>query len=34
LTGAKRWYALARYITDKMLAFVPNTPIPVIVATG
>ncbi len=34
LTGAQRWYALARYIADKILAFVPNTPIPAVVATG
>jgi hypothetical protein len=34
LSGAKRWYALARYIADKILAFVPHTPIPAGVATG
>jgi hypothetical protein len=34
LTGHHRWYALARYIADKILAFVPNTPTPVPVATG
>ena len=34
LTGAQRWYALARYIADKILAFVPNTIIPATVATG
>jgi hypothetical protein len=32
--GQQRWYALARYIADKILAFVPNTPIPAAVATG
>lgn len=34
LTSAQRWYAMARYIADKILAFVPNTPIPEAVATG
>ena len=34
LAGAQRWYALARYIADKILAFVPKTPIPAGVATG
>lgn len=34
LTGAQRWYALARYITDKILAFVPHTVIPATAATG
>ena len=34
LAGVQRWYALARYIADKILAFVPNTPTPVVVATG
>jgi hypothetical protein len=34
LTGVQRWYALARYIADKILAFVPNTSIPADVATG
>ena len=34
LTGHHRWYALARYIADKILAFVPDTPTPVPVATG
>ena len=24
----QRWYALARYIADKILAFVPDTPLP------
>jgi hypothetical protein len=34
LSSQQRWYALARYIADKILAFVPNTPIPAAVATG
>lgn len=34
LTGHQRWYALARYIADKILAFVPNTHLPATVATG
>ena len=34
LAAVQRWYALARYIADKILAFVPNTPTPVVVATG
>jgi len=34
LSSQHHWYALARYIADKVLAFVPNTPIPVAVATG
>ena len=34
LAGSQRWYALARYIADKILAFVPHTPIPVAAATG
>lgn len=34
LAGAHRWYALARYIADKILAFVPNTQIPAPSATG
>ena len=34
LTSAQRWYAMARYIAEKILAFVPHTPIPVAVATG
>lgn len=34
LTSQQRWYALARYIADKILAFVPNTPTPAVVATG
>ena len=34
LEGAQRWFALARYITEKTLAFVPNTPIPGSEATG
>ena len=28
LAGSQRWYALARYIADKILAFVPHTPYP------
>ena len=28
------WYALARYIADRILAFVPHTPIPAPAATG
>ena len=34
LTGVQRWHELARYIANKILAFVPNTPIPAVVATG
>lgn len=34
LTGVHRWYALSRYIANKILAFVPNTPAPVGVETG
>lgn len=34
LEGAQRWFALARYITEKILAFVPNTPMPGAAATG
>ena len=34
LTEPQRWYALARYMADKILAFVPNTIIPATVATG
>lgn len=34
LPRPQRWHALAHYIADKILAFVPNTPIPVAVATG
>jgi hypothetical protein len=34
LRGAQRWHALARYIADKILAFVPNTLIPSPAATG
>jgi len=34
LEGAQRWFALARYITEKILAFVPNTPLPGAAATG
>ena len=34
LAGLQRWYALARYIADKILAFVPHTPIPAAAATG
>ena len=34
LAGSQRWYALARYIGGKILAFVPNTPIPAAAATG
>ena len=34
LAGSQRWYALARYIVGKILAFVPNTPIPAAAATG
>ena len=34
LEGAPRWFPLARYTTNKILAFVPNTPIPGAAATG
>lgn len=34
LQGSQRWYALARYIADKILAFVPHTPPPAPTATG
>lgn len=34
LTGPQRWFALARYIADKILTFVPHTPIPAVDATG
>jgi hypothetical protein len=34
LSSQHSWYALARYIAEKVLAFVPNTPIPAPVATG
>lgn len=34
LVGHQRWYLLARYIANKILAFVPNTPIPAAAATG
>lgn len=34
LTGHHRWYALARYIADKILAFVPHTPAPEPAANG
>jgi hypothetical protein len=34
LKGVHRWYALAGYIAEKILAFVPNTPIPTVAATG
>ncbi len=34
LQGAQRWFALASYITEKILAFVPNTTIPGAAATG
>ena len=34
LQGAQRWYALARYITEKILSFVPNTPIPQAAPSG
>ncbi len=34
LTGVQCWHELARYIANKILAFVPNTPIPAVVATG
>jgi len=34
LAGRQRWYTLARYIADKILAFVPHTPIPATAATG
>ena len=34
LAGHNRWYALARYIADKILAFVPHTPLPAATATG
>lgn len=32
--GAQRWFALARYITEKILAFVPNTSLPGAPAPG
>lgn len=32
--GHQRWFALARYIAEKILAFVPNTKLPEAVATG
>ena len=34
LAGSQRWYVLARYIANKILAFVPHTPIPAAAATG
>ena len=35
LKGVQRWFGLARYITEIILAFVPNTtPRPVAAATG
>lgn len=34
LQGAQRWYALARYIADKILAFVPHTLPPTAPSTG
>ena len=34
LLGNQRWYALARYIANKILTFVPHTPIPTAAATG
>ena len=34
LAGLNRWYPLASYIADKILAFVPHTPIPAPAATG
>ena len=34
LLGKQRWYALARYIANKILTFVPHTPIPTAAATG
>ena len=34
LAGPHRWYAPARYIADRILAFVPHTPIPAPAATG
>ena len=34
LAGHSRWYALARYIADKILAYVPHTPLPAATATG
>jgi len=34
LTDAQRWYALARYICEKVLAVVPHTPTSVAVASG
>jgi hypothetical protein len=32
--AAQRWCAQARYVEDKILAFVPNTNIPAAAATG
>jgi len=34
LTGLQRWHVLARYIAEKILAFVPHTCIPDAAATG
>ena len=34
LTGLHRWYALARYIADKILSFVPSTSTQAGVETG
>jgi len=34
LLGKQRWYALARYIANKILTFVPHTPIPTAADTG
>jgi len=34
LKDTQRWHALARYITEKILAFVPHTPIPSTAASG
>ena len=34
LAGLQPWYALARFIVDKILPFVPNTSISAAAATG
>ena len=34
LAGLNLWHALAHYIADRILAFVPHTPIPAPAATG
>ena len=34
LAGSQRWYALTRYIVNKILPFVPNTPISAAAATA